>query len=345
MERSDVDLFIIDVLQDELERKPGTIRNYRKSLRLFFGHLGREWADDIPIGSPVKRTVDPDECLSDDEIEAMLDAAQNPRDKALIAVLSDTGIRIGAALSFQMRHVDFDGPRATLTINPKAHVKDDEGPKPLTWSRGYVANWIDVHPRPDNPDAALFHKLKQWDESEEGALREGYAGTLIKKLAKRAGLDEKRVKSRLFRSSAATGWIREGMSEQAIKHRMGWSKDSRMFEIYSRVTDEEMNDAIFDHYGIGESEERGRPDLEQCPQCRTPLRGSERFCPGCASPLTAAAQEATEQVDDDLFESFGGADGISKELVAEARQRFKSDPQFRETVVMAHELASHDSSS
>ena len=219
LELSDVKLFLTEILQDELERSEGTVRNYRKSMRAFFTYLGREWADEIKVGSPIKRTVDPDDCLSDDEIGAILDVAQNPRDKALIAVLSDTGVRIGAVLSFQMRHVDLEGPRATLTINPKAYVKDDDGPKPLTWSRGYVANWIDVHPRPDDPDAALFHKLKQWDESEEGALREGYAGTLIKKLAKRAGLDEKRVKSRLFRSSAATGWIREGMSEQAIKHR------------------------------------------------------------------------------------------------------------------------------
>lgn len=207
----------------------------------------------------------------------MLDAAQNPRDKALVAVLADTGLRIGAVLSFQMRHVNVSGQRATLTINPDANTKGDDGPKPLTWSRGYVANWIDVHPRSDNPDAALFHKLKQWDEDEDGALDQGYAGVLLKKLASRANLDEDRVKAKLFRASAVTRWIQEDMGEQAIKHRTGWSEDSRMFQIYSRVKDEEMNDVVFDHYDIGEAEERGRPDLDQCPQCRTPLRGNERF--------------------------------------------------------------------
>jgi integrase len=345
MEKPDVDVFLTDTLQDEYGLTEGSVRNYRKALRLFFGHLGRDWSEDITIGAAIERKVDPDECLSNDEIEAILDAAKNPRDKALVAVLADTGLRIGAALSFQMRHVNIDGSRATLTINPDANTKGDDGPKPLTWSRGYVANWIDVHPRPENPDAALFHKLRQWEEDEDGALNQGYAGVLIKKLANRAGLDKDRIKAKLFRSTAVSRWIREDMGEQAIKHRTGWSKDSRMFQVYSRVQDQEMNDVVFDHYDIGEERTAERPDLDQCPQCRTPLRGNERFCPGCASPLTAGAQDATDAIDDDLFESFGSADGLAEAIVAEARRRFKSDPEFRATLVEARESASHESSS
>jgi integrase len=346
MEKPDVDVFLTEVLDDEYGLSEGTIRNYRKALRAFFGYLDREWHEDVAVGAAITRKVDPEECLDDTEVEAMLDATRNAREKALIAVLDDTGMRIGAVLSIQMQHVDIEGERATLTVNPDAHTKGDKGAKPLTWSRGYVANWLDVHPRPDRPTAALFHKRQKFDDEEDGALERNYAGRIVKSIAEDAGLDRDRVTSKLFRASAVTRWIREDLGEQAIKHRTGWSEDSRMFQVYSHVTDKQMNDVVFDHYDIdGEDSESPRPDLEQCPQCRTPLRGGERFCPGCASPLTASAEEATEEVDDDFFVSFNGAASYDEDAVAEARRRFKTDPEFRSMVVLAREMVDHESPS
>lgn len=232
-----------------------------------------------------------------------------------------------------MKHVDTLKKRATLTINEDANVKEDDGAKPLSWSRGYLANWLDVHPRPDNPEAALIHKLRQWDENKDGALREGYATERIKDIAERAGFDRERVESSLFRSTAITEWIREGMSEQLIKHRAGWSKDSRMFEVYSRVQDEEMNDAVFDHYGIGESESSTQPDLEECPQCRTPLRGGGQFYPGCGAPLTVSASDAIDAQEDRFFESIADAEGDLKEDVRELRQLLNQRPSLQKALI------------
>lgn len=336
MTKGDVDELVVD-LEDKHGLSPRTVRNYRKSLRKFFKwYDGADFGEDVKVGSPIHEKKDPDEALTDDEVQNLLDAAKNARDKALIAILDDTGVRIGAALSFQMKHVKLDGPRATLTINERAHVKGDSGEKPITWSRGYIANWLDMHPRPDEPEAALIHKTKQWGPDEHGALAQQYAGRRISETAERAGLDPDRVEARLFRSTAITRWMLDEFSDQAIKHRTGWGKDSRMFEIYERVRDREMNDVIFDHYDIeggDEDEAARRTHIEQCPSCRTPLREVARFCPGCGLPLSSTAASAADEVEDETFESMGNAQGSTEAFITEFRRRWKQDPEFRERMV------------
>lgn len=326
-------------LEDEHGLAEGTARNYMKTVRKFYEWRGAEWAEDITIGASPERKHDPDDEITDDEFDAMLDACAGfdsaTREKALIALLRDTALRIGAVLSLQLKHVDFEGDRATISINTDANVKDADGPKPVTWSRSYVANWLDVHPRPDNPEAALIHKTRQVGDDEHGALRQQYAGRRVQEIARVAGLDPERVHSHLFRGSAISTWIREGMSDQAIKHRADWSEDSRMFKVYSRVTDEELNDVVFDHYDIGDDEgQSGTPELEECPHCKTALRGGERFCPSCAGPLTQQAAEEADAVEESLADDMVDFETATKRgLARDGHSRVRDDEAFIERVV------------
>lgn len=334
-------------LEDEHGLGDGTIRNYMKAVRKFHDWRDVEWADDIVIGASIDRKHDPEDEITSDELGAMLNACSqydsSARDKALIALLRDTGLRIGAILSLQIKHVNVEGERATITINEEANVKDADGPKPVTWSRGYIANWLDVHPRPDDPEAALIHKTRKFEGGEDGALRQQYAARRISNIAETAGLDPDRIHAHLFRGTAISEWIRKGMSDQKIKHRADWNEDTSEISTYSRVTDEELNDAIFEDYGIAASENDTSPELEHCPQCRTPLRGSERFCPGCAAPLDSATAEATEEVERRTFESAKNADATNSDILDEFRRRFKNDPEFRNLVVGSDHEASSSS--
>lgn len=302
MDRDDVDA-LLSCLKREYGLSEGTRRNYRKALRVFFRDLGRGWADDIKIGAGPKRTVDPSDLLTMDEIEAIIGAARNPRDKALVGVLADTGMRISAVASLRVRDYSIEGDEKTGLIasvrpNQDAPVKGARDPVPLTWSAGYVANWLDIHPRRE-PDAPLFHKMKRVGDGDGGAGGDGddddaltyqYLGRRIRWLAEDAGVDTGRVNTHNFRKSAISRWIREGLSEQAIKHRAHWAKDSGQFATYSGVSAEEMNEDIRAHYGLATSES-ARPELSHCPSCRTPVTSTARYCSGCAAPLTPGAAE------------------------------------------------------
>jgi integrase len=330
-------------LKDEYDLAESTIRGYKKGLKKFFAWQEADFADDITIGAPIESKHDPDEEITSDELGAMLDACAEfdaaARDKAMIALLRDTGLRLGAVLSLRVGDVDISSRRATITINDEANVKDASGARPLTWSRGYVANWLDVHPRPGREDAALIHKTRRFDADEDGALRQQYAGQRISKIAEAADVDSDRIHAHLFRGTAISEWIRDGMSEQQIKHRAAWTEDSRMLATYSMVSDEEINEEIFGFYGIGDDEDRS-PDLEECPMCKTPLRGTERFCPSCAAALDSAAADAEETIEDDTFESAKVAEASDGRFIDEFRRRFKNDPEFRARFLGDH----HDSS-
>ncbi|MFB6296467.1 MAG: tyrosine-type recombinase/integrase [Halobacteriales archaeon] len=231
MDKADYTAFLT-ALETEYDLSEGTRRNYRKALKKLMEYREVEWLDEITIGVAPDRTVDPNDLLSMEEIDAMIDAATHTRDKALLAAIADSGLRISAVTSLRKR--DFQrrsGEGAIVTPNTDAPVKDATDPVPLTWSAGYVANWLDVHPR-DDPDAALFHKLEHVGEDEDGALTYQYAARRIKRIADDAGIDRERVTTHAFRKSAISRWIREGLPEQVIKHRASWAEDSGQFEIY-----------------------------------------------------------------------------------------------------------------
>lgn len=331
-----VNLFKL-ALGDDHGLSEGTIRNYMNAVRKFLIWSGAEFGEDAVVGASIDRKHDPDEEITAEGLDDLLNAcnafSNAARDKATIALLRDTGLHIGTILSFRKRHVTVSDARATVTINTEANVKGADGPKLLTWSRGYVANRLDVHPQPNDPDAALIHKTSHLDPDDDGALSQQYAGRRVTKTAVEAGSDGDRVHAHLFRGTAISEWIRNGFSDQRIKHRADWGEGSRQTSAYSRVTDEEFNDAIFEDYGLVEETTDNSPSLDQCVQCRTPLRGSERFCPGCAMPLQSSAADATEEVEERTFESVANADNDDAALLAEWRRRFTNDAESRERVV------------
>jgi integrase len=325
MDKEDVDEALYNLKRDR-GASDGTVRNYKKSLRKFFRSLGRDWAEDIKVGAPPKREVQVDNLLTDEEFTAMLKSAPNPRDKALYALLLDSGLRIGAVGSLRVKDVDVEGRTGKVSLNENANgLKDASGTLPLTWSKGYISNWLDVHPERDNGDAPLFYNTSDKDvankEENDPSLSYYHLQRRLKKMAEDAGVDKDKVNPHNLRKTAITRWIRDGLTEQEIKHRATWVKDSTMFEIYSQITDEEMNQQILDRYGIGEEEEHSRPELERCSQCRTTLpTPTPRFCPGCGTPLSQKAAESVDEVEEDIFSD---AVGSEDENLASALQEFR----------------------
>lgn len=320
----------------------GTIRNYKKSLRKFFCWFeDTDFGEEVAIGSPIQREHDPSKNITADELSAMLDACSefdmSSRDRAMIALLRDTGLRIGAVLSLQLEHLDLDTARGSLEINTEANVKGASGSKPITWSRAYVANWLDDHPRPDDPEAPVIHKDGQrydpTDPDDDGALALQYAGYRISRVAERAGLDPDRIHAHLFRGTAISEWIIDGIQDPKIEHRADWVPGSDRRRDYQRVTDEEMNDAIYDHYGIdGDDATEEIPyklDIGSCPVCDLALSGTEVHCPQCGAPVDSARSVAVDDVEDDVREFLvEGEERSQREYVADIAEAIEDDQAF-----------------
>lgn len=201
MERSDVDALLFQYKHDR-EMAEGTLRNYRKALRKFFRYRGCDWAEEIEIGSIPDREVDQDKVLSQDEVDRLREAADHPRNKALLEMLLDTGLRVSAIGTLRVGDVELGGRAGTVTLNQEAAGrKGASGKRPLTWSKPYVANWLDVHPRADTPGAPLFHRLTKpnggWDDEDDGALSYYHLQRVLKQIAEEARTILERVEENI----------------------------------------------------------------------------------------------------------------------------------------------------
>jgi len=276
---------LVMYLEDEKNLSPGGIRNYRKLVKKFMGwyYEGEppKWVKNLKLKS-LATPVQPHDLLTQEEFDKLMEACRHPRDKAFIAVLADSGMRIGALASCRIKNVDFNQYGAIIYISSTSRSKKNTAAKgiPITWSTGYLNQWLAVHPLKNDPEAPLWVTR---DKNKE-PLSYKTARILIKNIGLKAGI-KKRVNPHSFRHLAITHWILDGYNEQEIKHRAGWSKGStQMFKIYANFTDQEINDRIFEKCGL-KTEDKRHVTLKKCPRCNNVLRPEDKFCSQCSLVL------------------------------------------------------------
>lgn len=291
----------------------GEIRNYKKVLKKFFRWKTEDdlpkWVDRLKLKS-VDSTVQPSDLLTQTDIDKMLAACRHPRNKAFIAVLLDSGMRVGALASTRIKNVEFNQSGAIIYISKTSKSKKSTAPKgiPLIWSAGFLNQWLAIHPLKDDPEAPLWTTLTVPHE----ALSYNAIRVTLQEIAETAGVT-KRVNPHSFRHKAITSWVLDRLSEQEIKHRAGWSKGSnQMLKIYANFTDGEINDQIYERYGLKKDEKR-QVTLEKCPRCFNVLRPSDRVCSQCSLVLDKGM---LKELDD------------KSKLIPEVFAAMQKDPEF-----------------
>lgn len=231
----------------------------------------------------------PEDLLSKDEIRAVLEGAISPRDKALISLLADGGLRIGEVLGLRVKDFHPDEYGGYLMVQGKT------GPRRvrLIESVPYAAAWLRAHPGRDDPDDPLFIKLGQ-DRGK--ALPYHAARKTIREAARRGGVDLSKVNPHNFRHSAATRLAKD-VPEMPLEAQMGWVPGSKMAKVYVHLSGRDQDEAILKAHGIDINGDT-KPDREapqRCPRCREFNEAKARFCQVCGMALSP---EAASQVED-----------------------------------------------
>ncbi len=276
---------LLTYLDDIAGLSQNEIRNYKKVTKKFFKWLYDDepprWVRKLKLES-VESTVQPSDLLTREEVDKLLSACRHPRNKAFIAVMLDSGMRVGALGSTRIKNVEFNQYGAIIYISKTSRSKKTTAPKgiPITWSTGYLNQWLSVHPMQNDPEAPLWTTINEpYQPLSYKTIR-----VTIQKIARDAGI-KKRVNPHSFRHKAITDWILDGFNEQEVKHRAGWSKGSmQMLKIYANFTDDEINNKIFERYGL-KTEDKRQVTLERCPRCNNVLKPSDRFCSQCSLVL------------------------------------------------------------
>jgi integrase/recombinase XerD len=155
---------LIDIIDTNLTKNSNytksTKSSYRIIIRRFF-----QWLKGSPQGEyPVevswmrggmdksKNQKNPEDMLSDEDIEKMVNAVSHPRNKAFIITLAESGCRIGEILTLTIKRICFDDKGCFF----KVRGKTGERRVRVVNSTPYLHAWLSVHPNKDDPDAPLW---------------------------------------------------------------------------------------------------------------------------------------------------------------------------------------------
>ena len=219
-----------------------------KLLRLFYKTAGRkDLIEILKLKQRVKR-LSPNDILTLPEVNGILGAAGSLRNRALVALLWETGARAHEVCALRIRDVQEvvskeNGGRKLLTVFfPKTKVAGEEHSSLLIESAGHVRTWLDAY-APASEDAPLLPSATGDHLTQDGVLR------VIKRAGRRAGIT-KRVYSHLFRHSRATHLLRIGVSETNVRQLLGWVPNSPMLSRYSHMIQKDAYAALLKAHGM-----------------------------------------------------------------------------------------------
>jgi hypothetical protein len=219
--------------------------------------------------------------LSAAEVKMLIDATDAQRDRALLFVAYESGCRASELIGLRLGDIKVDKYGAVLRVDGKT------GPRRLRIFEAVpdLQLWLGMHPRREDPDAPLW-------SSRQGELRGINRRTLdciIRKYARRAGL-KGGISAHSFRHSRATH-LATVLKEAQMREFFGWTKDSDMPSIYVHLSGRDLDETLFQHYGIKQKEAPKESPLapRTCPRCRLENSASAKFCQRCSAVLDLSA--------------------------------------------------------
>jgi len=226
----------------------------------------------------------PEEILTQEEVKKLIECAKNPRDKALIATLYESGCRIGEVGNLQIKHVQFDKYGGVLMVDGKTGQRRVR----VMASVPYLADWLNRHPtcKPENP---LWVSLSPYPHDR---LRYDTIRKILRETAVLAGVT-KRINPHSFRHARATHLCNH-LTEAQMKEYFGWTQDSSMASVYIHLSGRDVDKALLKMHGIVIDEEGNDNAVELivCSRCGNNNAPTNKFCGKCG--LTLDLKEAIE---------------------------------------------------
>jgi integrase/endogenous inhibitor of DNA gyrase (YacG/DUF329 family) len=277
-------------------------------------------------------TPDPrDILLWDEDVAPMLQAAQNPRDRALVAVAFDGGFRGGELKDLEVRDCQDHDHGMQLTVEGKQGRRSVL----LVPAVEYLTDWLAEHPGDDGTNP-LWSTLG----SPERISGKMFYKTLDS-LADRAGVG-KPVTPTNFRKSSAAYLARRNVNQAHIEDHHGWVRGSnaaaRYIQVFGADTDREI--ARAHGVDVSEADEPTTPEARTCPRCSATVEPHRSFCGECNQAVDREAHalidRAMDILDDSLIEA---DDAAAREKLIKTKRGFRDHPDDIDMDAV-HELVS-----
>lgn len=274
---------IMQILESS-ELAPSTEQSQRIMLNAFFKWLGH------PVKLPKLRTkntlpVQPNDLVSENEVKQMIEAADHPRNKALIAVTYESAARAQEILDLRRKDITFEPTHARIRVVGKT----GERIIPIVWSASYLQQWLN-YCRDLNPDEGIW-------QGKYGPISYHRFRQILMQISEEAL--GRYVNPHLLRHSRATYLVKHPqVSEAVICELAGWVQGTSMMKRYIHLAGKDVEDAILAIHGKVPVHEPEASPLEpqDCPRCCYENPADARFCARCSLVLDQAeALQITEE--------------------------------------------------
>jgi len=317
---------VVAWINTEQTGSPETNKDYRVALRSIGGILteGDELPDSVawvPGGYPENYdpAPDPGQMLRwEDDVQALIDNALNPRDKALVALAWDLGPRPSELFELQEGQLTDHEYGLQVTLDGKTGRRSPI----LVPSVPYVRRWLDC--KPGGRDAPMWTRLKA-----EGSISNNRVRDIFKEVADRAGVD-KPVTPTNFRKSSASHLASQGVSQAHLEDHHGWSRGSEIAARYIAVFDDANDRAIAAAHGVDvEADEPDPVGPVVCPRCEQKTPRERDACVWCGQVLSQEAAEAVETQRQTAIEELPTAESEVQQAIATVESELGDDVAIR----------------
>lgn len=196
---------------------------------------------------------------------------------------------------------------------------------PLINSIPFIKDWIREHPTGTNRNSYLFISFEKQSKYRNLPLKPFSVTNVYRQLKLEFFprllsdpniTEEEKNKIRILLGKPWNPYIRRHTaltekwkllkSEQALRMHAGWSKTSKMVEIYTHEFGNESSEMLLQAYGIipTNGHEKNILKPRQCPNCNEPNKPDSRFCTKCNMILTYDAYNETLEIQKQKDESF-----------------------------------------
>ncbi len=242
-------------LAKALRKKAGGPQ-YATIARMYYRKAGRQdLMKLLELKQRVKK-IRRDDLLTPKDVQAMIDVAESMRDKVLVALLWESGVRVSELLAVDLADVKVktspeNGNRKVFVIW-FGHVKKtgEEHEGYAIEAAPLLEKWLRAYPFVKTADAPLFPSCRGKRISRTDSL------VIIKRLAAKAGITDqknpnsKRIYNHLFRHSRTTWALASGMTEAQVKALYGWTPGSTMLSRYSHLTSKDAYKGLLRAQGL-----------------------------------------------------------------------------------------------
>jgi site-specific recombinase XerD len=217
----------------------------------------------------------PEELLTKEEVRRLIEAAEHPRDKAIISVMYESGYRVGELATLKIKHISFDKYGAKLIVSGKTGMRRVR----LIISVNHLATWLASHPLRKDPEAPLWVNIG----TKQKGVRTRYP-TIAKRLreaAEKADI-KKRVNPHSFRHARATH-LANKLTETQMNAFFGWVQGSNMPSTYVHLSGRDIDKALLRIHGM--VKEKDEDGLVARPRCGKQAKEGSKFCLECGMPF------------------------------------------------------------